>query len=280
VTRLPITVVAVLLALTRAAPAQCRVPANSEEARLLAYYAAPLTFSPAGLLEQQPAGSLRASLEVTIIPQPGDDLRRTSRCFQPKEENTQLSPVLPRPRFSLALPGGFVAEGSWLPPLTVADATPNLASLALALVRHLSGAFGFALRAHATVGHVRGPITCAAEALQLANPQLACYGSEPSEDTWYPNVAGGEAAVTWRRDGRASAYAGAGYSSLRPRFRVGFRDAAGQLDSTRVEADVERVTVMAGGRYLVRGSLSVLGEVYAVPEDVTLFRTGLTLRFR
>src|SRR5690606_28958690 len=106
------------------AAAQCRPGPNSNEAKLLAYYAAPLTFSPGGTLERLAPGGVRLAFDLTWIPEPSESLRRTDQCFLPKEENTQLSPILPRPRVAVGVAGDLVLEATWLPPITVADATP------------------------------------------------------------------------------------------------------------------------------------------------------------
>jgi hypothetical protein len=269
-----------LVAGATAARAQCKVPANSNEAKLLAYYAVPLAFSPSGSLEVVPAGGVRVGFDLTLIPKPGDDLRRTSRCFQPKEENTQLSPVVPRPRLTIGLPAGFVLEGMYLPPITVRDATPNMASAALAFVRALTPTLGFALRGHVTFGHVQGPITCPVSLLQMSDANVACYGREPSDDTYWPNVRGLEGALTWHRGQRLGVYAGGGWSSLRPRFKVGFQEGDGYYDSTRVETDLSRFAAMGGIRYLVTGRGFAMAEVYSVPVDATVFRAGASLRVR
>lgn len=253
---------------------------ETNEAKLLAYYAAPLAFSPGGVLEPLPQGAVRASLDVTWIPAPDDELRQTSVCFLPKQENTQLSPVLPRPRVAVGLPRGLLLEATWLPPVTVADATANLFSLALAFVRHGAGRYGVAVRAHATVGRVRGPITCPDESLQLDDPAAACFGIAESRDTYRPNIASLEAAFTWRRGERLAGYAGAGYTALRPRFKVGFQPTGGAYDSTHVLVNLERLTAMAGLRYEFRSATLIAGELYAVPEDVVLVRIGASLRVR
>ncbi|HEX7123666.1 MAG TPA: hypothetical protein VF178_14920 [Gemmatimonadaceae bacterium] len=266
-------------ALPGLAHAQCRPGPNSNEARLLAYYAVPLAFSPSGVLEPLPVGGVRLAFDLTWIPAPSDELQRTDRCFLPKGENTQLAPVLPRPRVAVGLPAGLVLEATWLPPLTVADATPNMASIALSVVRPVSPVLGVAVRAHATVGEVTGPITCPREALQLDDAGAACYGTAPSEDTYHPNVAGVELALTWRGH-RLAGYAGAGLSSLRPRFRVGFQEAGGDYDATRVIVDMSRVTALAGVRWLLTESADLHGEAYAVPEDLTVLRVGASIRVR
>jgi hypothetical protein len=256
------------------------VDEDTNEAGLLAYYAAPLTFSPGGVVEPTPTGAVRVALDVTWIPAPDEDLRQTTQCFQPKEENTQLASVFPRPRLAVGLPFHLQLEATWLPPITIADATPNLLSVALAFTRPLGGSLGVAVRGHATLGEVKGPITCPTSALQLDDPMLACYGTAESEDTYEPNILGVEAALTWRASDRVAGYAGGGFTWLRPRFQVGFQEADGPYDSTRVLVDLERVSALAGVQYRLSPSMSLTGELYAVPEDVTLVRLGGSLRLR
>jgi hypothetical protein len=260
--------------------ARCRVGEETNEAKLLAWYAAPLTFSPGGVLEPMRAGGIRAALDITWIPAPDDELRRTGQCFQPKEENTQLASVLPRPRLAIGLPAHLQVEATWLPPITIADATPNLASVAVAFVQPLTVTFGVAVRGHATIGEVKGPITCPRSALQLDDPLRACYGTGRSDDSYEPNLAGVEGSITWRRGDRLAGYLGAGFTSLRPRFRVGFQHTDGVYDSTRVLVDLERVSAMAGIRYRLSSLAALTGELYAVPEDVVLVRVGGGWRLR
>jgi hypothetical protein len=272
---------AVILALcARGAAAQCKVGPETNEAKLLAYYAAPLAFSPSGELVRMAAGSIRAAFELTYIPQPSDALRRTSLCFKPKDENSQLSSVLPRPRVAVGLGGGVFIEATYLPPITIADATPNMASVAIGFVRQIGKRLGVALRGHATMGQVKGPITCNSDALQLTDPNKACYGTSKSKDTYHPNIFGGEAALTWAASPRIDTYVGGGYSSLRPRFQVGFQPTNSAYDSTRVEANLTRASVLVGGRYRLGRRIHATGELYSVPKDMTTVRLGASIAIR
>ncbi len=272
--------VGALLVLSGMSQAQCRVGKETNEAKLLAYYAVPLAFSPSGMLERMEPGSVRAAFELTYIPKPADELRHTSICFKPKRESSQLSPVVPRPRLAVGLPGGFFVEGAYLPPITVADATPNMASLAAGVVRRVGSAFGLALRAHTTFGNVKGPITCPDDELQLSDPDAACYGTAKSRDTYRPNILGVEAALTWATRARFAGYVGTGFSRLQPRFQVGFQPANAPFDSTRVTVNLNRVSVMLGGRLRYSRALEVTGEVYSVPRDLTTVRLGAALNIR
>ncbi|MEP7345431.1 MAG: hypothetical protein ABI877_09190 [Gemmatimonadaceae bacterium] len=268
------------ITLSTSLDAQCIVPKESNEAKLLAYYAAPLAFSPSGTLGVMKAGAIRLGFEVTLIPAPGDELRRTNICFLPKQENSQLSPVFPRPHLAVGLGGGFFAEAMYLPPVTVMDATPNMGSVALGYARALSAKTGFALRGHATFGEVKGPITCNKDALQDNNENSACYGDEISDDTYKPNILGAEAALTFQPSERLSGYLGAGFASLKPRFQVGFQPEGKPFDSTRVVVDLKRFSLEFGGAFHLSHRIALTAELYSVPKDMTTVRFGGTWNVR
>lgn len=257
---------------------ECRPPKDSSEAKLLAFFAAPIAFSPSGHAGRLAVGAVRLSFDLTYVPTPGADIRRASFC-QRKSENTELSPVFPRPRIAIGLPRGFVLEGSYLPPVTILDATPNLGSIALAWTRSRSAresaaATWLTLRAHTTIGSVRGPITCSADAIQSTNPSLVCYGNEPSDDRYSPNMVGVEGSVGWSGTGRFSGYVGGGYTSIRPRFDVNFLSLNGVRDDTRVLLDDSRIAAFAGGALRLSDNSAITAELYSVPRDVTTIRIG------
>jgi hypothetical protein len=257
---------------------ECRPPKDSSEAKLLAFFAAPIAFSPAGHADRMAPWSFRLSFDVTYVPTPAASIRRASYCHR-KSENTELAPIFPRPRLAMGLPGGFFVEGSYLPPVTVMDATPSLGSVALGWSRTLralptGGSTWITLRAHATFGEVNGPITCSEDALQLASASQPCYGTTPSDDRYEPNMVGGEGIVGWSGGGRLSAYVGGGYTSIAPRFQVNFTPQGGTLDDTRVLLDDSRYTAFAGGRYRLSARTALTAELYSVPKDVTTIRVG------
>ncbi len=264
--------------------AQCRPPANSHEARLLAFYEAPLVFSMAGAPTQMVAGELRVAAEAGNVPSPTAALQRPEFCYQPHSENTKLTPAFGRPRITLGLPAGFALEASYLPPVTVGGATPNLASVAVAHpMDYVVGGreVTLAVRAHGTFGRVRGAITCPRSALQTTDAVAACYGTQPSRDNFYPGMFGSEGALGVRaRGGRVALYAGGGVTWLRPRFSVGFTDATGYVDSTEVEARLVRGSAFGGVSVRASEALEFSGQVYSVPEDVTTLRAAVAYRLR
>ena len=275
------------IALTQGLAAQgvCRPPEESSDSKLLAFFSAPIAFSPSGSTGQIAPWSVSVSLDATYIPKPSEDIRSSSYCHN-KGENTELSPVFPRPRLALGLPGGLYVEASYLPPITVMDATPNLGSVALGWARAIRGNVGatgstwLTLRGHATFGNVKGPITCSDDALQQSDPDGICFGTEESEDTYKPQMVGGEAMLSFAPGERFTAYVGGGYTSLKPRFQVGFQPTNGTFDDTRVEVDLDRVSAFLGGRYRVGGRTALTGELYSVPKDATTFRFGVSYDLR
>jgi hypothetical protein len=283
-------VVAALL--LRASPAVgqapvCEAPESSNEAKLLAFFATPISFSVGGLVQPLEPGQYRVALEASYVPSPSRSIQQPEACYGIKKtENTNLSPVFPRPRIAVGLPGGFVLEGSYLPPIKVADAEPNLGSVALSLPIRLHGTYekgplSLLLRGHATFGRVRGPITCPKDKLQQTDPAAACFGPLQSIDTYKPNMYGGELAIA--KSGAAErwgAYASGGVTLLRPRFQVGFLYANGAFDNTKITVDMTRLAVGAGGWFRVGRTTAVTGELYSVPEDATTFRLGAVLGFR
>ncbi|HET7566334.1 MAG TPA: hypothetical protein VFJ96_15130 [Gemmatimonadaceae bacterium] len=268
------------------AAAQCRPPANSNEAKLLAFYEDPLAFSLATQPEIVPAGSVRIGAELSPIPTPDPSLEQTSDCFTSKTEHTRLAPVFARPRVSVGLPAGFVVEASYLPPVTIADAQPDLGSMALSRsqllpIRPAGVPLLLTLRAHATIGRVRGSITCAASSLQLSDPNQPCYGANPSRDTFKPNMFGAEGALGTSVDhGVIGLYAGGGVTWLRPRFQVGFTDGQGIRDNTQILVNLTRATAFGGLTWHLPHALDLSGQVYAVPADVVTWRLGAGWRIR
>lgn len=265
--------------LARPGTAQCRPPDDSNEARLLAYYSAPVVLAAQQLPVRQGAWAARISGDVTYIPPPDPTLRRSGRCFMPKEESTQLTSFLPRPRVSISFASGVMIEASYLPPVRVSGAKANLFSAAASMTHGigawLGGPVDGTVRAHVTHGAIRGSITCARHVLQQIDASAPCYGTRPSYDTFRPNLAGLEAMISRSMlAGRLGVYGGAGTSWLSPRFQAHFEEGTGTLDSTRVEVDLQRFSLFGGGEWRMARRWSATAQVYAFPQDVALIRVG------
>jgi len=268
-----------------AAQAQCRPGANSNEAKLLAFYSAPIAFSALDAPKRASAWHLELQGEVSPVPTADPAIEHATECYTASaEQHSRLTSVFARPRVILTLPLGLAIEASYIPPIQVGDAHPHLGSAAISETVPLSGfgPFGSSalmLRAHGTIGHVNGPITCPESSLQQTNPDDPCYGNRPSDDTFKPNMYGVEGVYgVSSRGGRFDFFAGTGVTWLRPRFEVGFTDLNGFTDNTQVEVNLQRWSLFGGATLHLPASFAITTEVYSVPKDVTTWRFAASYR--
>src|SRR5437868_3291339 len=278
---------AIFFAIRGEAAAQCRVSGESNEGKLLAFYTAPIVFSMAGAPEVLPPGSIKIGGEGEYIPRPNQAIEQTGACFTQKSEHTSLSPVFGRPRITFGGPFGFALEAAYLPPVTIARATPNLFNFAVSQARHyaVGPARGttLMLRVHGTFGNVKGAITCPRSQLQQTSPSSPCYGTQPSKDTFHPDMFGGEIAAGFAPGDRGlSFYGGVGANRIDPHFQVGFTDQTGNVDNTQVQLEdpVVRAGLFCRVAGVFRQIFDIGAQVYSVPQDATLFRLMGGIRVR
>lgn len=258
------------------------LPQDANETKLLGFFAVPLAFGALEQPQRVPAGMTTIMVEVANVPSADAALRRT-QCFAgDKEQNANLASLLPRPRLVIGLPWGMHVEGTYLPPVQVGNATPNLVQGALAWTGRLGTFAGnglrVQLRGHATRGWVRGPITCNAESLRPADPFAPCYGTRPSQDRYRPNMQGIEALVAVDGPGYGY-YVGSGYTSLDPVLQVDFTTGTGFRDTSRVVAPrLGQIPLLIGGTLRFTESVSLLGQYYIVFDQTSLFRVAMAWR--
>jgi hypothetical protein len=265
-----------------AAGAQCRPPASSHEARLLAFYEAPALFSMGSAPERLAPGAVSIGGEAVPVPSPDAALTHPTFCYQYTTNNTKLAPLFARPRIIVGLPAGFAVEGSYVPPVSVSNARVTIGSLALSRTQSIPlgrGSVLLALRAHGTLGRIHGPITCPRASLQLTDAAAPCYGTSQSRDSYDPKSLGVEAAVGTQL-GRLDVYAGGGANRLDPRFRAGFTDALGNVDHTTIDVALVRGVAYGGATLHLRHDLAVSGQLYVIPADVSTVRVGIAYRVR
>jgi hypothetical protein len=259
-----------LLVLAGSLQAQvCRPGTGSNEANTLATLSVPLAF--AGARAPGTSSGFEIGAEGTYLPKV-DPATATATICRPGKgpEHTNFLFALPRPRVGVPLPGGLELEASWIPPIRVAGVKANLFGFSLAKGVVHNG-LAAAIRAHATVGSIRAPITCDHDA--LADPVSECFRGTLSDDKYSPNVYGADISVGLA-GGAFRPYVGGGYNRLQPRFEVNFRNQFGSVDSTRVVVNLNRAVIFGGASWR-RDRLEVTAEVYAAPADATTARLVL-----
>ena len=116
-----------------------------------------------------------------------------------KLEDLNKTPVFGRARAMLGLPGGFVAEFGYTPPLQINGTKPR-DLIALAIDRRMfeRGAFSLSARAFGQHGRVGGDITCPATLAGVSDRQQNPFDCQaPSDDRVALNYYGAEVTSAW-----------------------------------------------------------------------------------
>jgi hypothetical protein len=271
--------VALVLALATSATAQveCFPGAKSNEANTLATFAVPLAFSRGSAPDLLPG--FTAGLELAYLPKLSDATATPTICRPGKgPEHTNLLFAIPRPRIGMPLPLGLSLQASWVPPIRVNGVKANLFGISVEKAFGRLDGLVAAVRAHATFGSIRAPITCDEDSLE--DPTSECFRGTRSDDRVSPNIMGVDLAMGGSlAGGRLRPYGGAGYNRLQPRFQVNFTNQFGQVDNTRVKVDLNRFVVFGGATWQVAQRLGLTGELYVAPSDAVtgrvLFRTAV-----
>lgn len=264
--------IAVSVGAPRSARAQdCDPGDESNEARTMAILSVPMAFTR-GAAPMSPARRFQVGLEAATLPDVPADIATPTICRPGKgPENVNKLPGLVRPRASLAFGPSFVVEAGWIPPVRVNGVKANLFSVAAGWVRPLSPSFTLGLRGFTTLGEIRGPITCDDDALE--DPASECFNGQESDDQFQPNLFGVDVSVgAALAGGRWRPYGGVGYTHSRPRFQVNFTNAVGDVDTTKVRADLDRMALYGGLSWVPGSGWDVSGEVYSTPADAVTVR--------
>ena len=271
-TRLTVVLLALALGwpVKGAAQGDCFPGTQSNEAKTMAIFAVPLAFSRGNAPDL--FQGFKAGLELAYLPKVSNAIATPTTCRPGKgPEHTDLLFAVPRPRFGMPLPFGLALQASWIPPLRVNGVKANLFGLSVEKAFGRLDGLVVAVRAHATFGSIRAPITCDDDALDEATSE--CFGGTRSDDRLRPNILGLDLAVGGPlAAGRLRPYGGVGYNRLQPRFQVNFTDQFGELDDRRVEVDLDRLVVFGGATWEVTERLGLTGELYAAPADVVTGR--------
>lgn len=259
----------------------CFPPKDSHEAQLFAALAVPLSFSLAEAPQVVDRGGINVAFEATYLPEIDREIRTPTICRPGKgPEHTDLLFAELRPRVTLGLPGGFVLEGSWIPPIRLNGVRAELIGVALQRVFPISNTPAIvAVRVHGTGGLIRAPITC--EAAALRDPTSECFQGTLSDDHYHPNAFGAEGALSWTlAGGQLRPFIGGGVNLLHPRFQVNFTNQFGQLDNRKIEVDLTRGALFGGASWSPDKRFAVSGEIYGAPGDDVTGRVLLSYTLR
>jgi len=253
-----------------AAQGDCFPGPRSNEAKTLAIFAVPLAFSRGSAPSL--FNGFQIGLEGAYLPKV-DDATATPTICEPGKgpENTDLLFALPRPRIGLPLPFGLALQASWVPPVRVRGVKANLFGVSVEKAFGRLDGLVAAIRAHATFGSVRAPVTCDDAALR--DPGSECFRGTRSDDRLSPNILGLDLAVGGPvAGGRLRPYAGLGYNRLQPRFQVNFTNSFGELDDRRIEVDLNRLVLFGGASWQATGRVGITTELYGAPADAVTAR--------
>jgi hypothetical protein len=248
----------------------------------MGFYAAAVAFSSIGLTTATTPWEVSAGVEFSYLPR----LSRAERSAGfDKPESSNLSPVIPRPRISVTVPGAVRVEMSWLPPVRVFGAKANLSSLALS--RTVSAGYGITVtpRFTATGGRVRGPITCNDDLLEGTESEAlyfrAVCGNRESDDHFEPDQVSGEL-IVGRQAGssRLTPYVGVGIRRDDVRFDIGVLS-----DTGRRNPEHPVLAMRATRPFVVGGTLfddgrgrRIGAELYYAPGSLLTARVRGELR--
>lgn len=262
----------------RASAQTCEPTTTSNEAKIFGNRSLALAFGRGAPVTDDAPGTVYAGVELAMLPHVSDATATPTQCRPGKgPENVNALPGIARLNASVALPAHFSIAANWLPPVTLKGMDGDVLSVALGYSRSLA-ALNIAARAYTTFGHITGPITCSDAALHDINSE--CFAGTRSSDRYEPNITGGDVAIGSAISGsRFAWYGGVGYEQLKPRFQVHFLNQSGSLDTTRVQVDLTRVTLFAGGAWSFGERWRLDAELFATPDDGVTARLAWTARF-
>lgn len=266
---------AALLGIGAAVEARAAVPLDddSNEAQLMGYYAAGLSFTPLGA----PAGrTVEAALDASYLPSLSEEDRQTTFAGA-KIENTNFTSVIPRPRMRWRPGEDWLLEATYVPPIEMFDVKPQQLAAAVAW-RFAAPADRPAwwVRAHYLRADIEGPITCDEDAIEDPTNRL-CFAGQVSEDRFRPETYGLDVVVSgphlWR--GGPAWYAAAGYRHERLQFDTHFVNSFGLLDDQVLVARLDRGSIGGGVSWDAWRGLRLNAEAYYAPEALFTGRVAI-----
>ena len=243
------------------------VASDSPEGWAMRYFAGTTLLTSFGETLRLAPWRWSAALDVGSIPRLSDAQQQVGLGGS-KSEDLNKSPVFGRLRLALGLPGDWVAELGYTPPLEIAGSRARNI-LALAVGRRLFGsdALWLSMRALGQVGKVRGDITCPARIAGNPDPVANPFDCRaPSHDTLTTSYYGLDATIGGDA-GNWKWHAGAGIVRADLAVQV---DAfiAQTHDRSRLTSDGNLPWLTIGMRYDLDRQWSVAAELLYVPLDV------------
>jgi len=171
---------------------------NRPEAWAMNYVGASTFMTAFGATPALAAWRWSVALDLGDIPRVSEAHERVGR-HGIKQEDLNKSPVFGRLRLILGLPGDFVAELGYTPPLSIDSAQP-LDLFAFSIGRRIfeGDSFTLSVQAFGQHGRAQGDITCPARLAGIADRQQNPFGCQaPSNDHIMLNYYGLEATSEW-----------------------------------------------------------------------------------
>jgi hypothetical protein len=260
------------------------------EAWAMNYVAASSLMTAFGETPALATGRWSVALDLGYIPRLSEAQQRVG--FNGiKQEDLNKSPVFGRIRLILGLPGEFVAELGYTPPLSI-NGTQPLDLVAIAIGRRVfeSDRFTLSVRAFGQHGRAQGDITCPARLAGVLDRQQNPFGCQaPSDDHVMLNYYGLEATSGWTAESwHAHASVGAARTELAVQvdaLTFGVRDrsrlvARGVLPFATVGASRDLDARWNLGLEVLYVPLRVQREPSAPSENDPLTSLRMQLRYR
>jgi len=188
------------------------------EAWAMNYVGASTLMTAFGATPVLPAWRWGVALDLGYIPRLSEEQQRVG-LHGIKLEDLNRYPVFGRLRLILGLPGDFVAELGYTPPLSI-DGTQPLDLVALSIGRRLyeGDTFSLSMQIFGQHGRAQGDVTCPARLAGVEDSQQNPFGCRaPSNDHIKLNYYGVEATSAWSAE---SWHAHASVGVVRTEFSV------------------------------------------------------------
>ena len=241
------------------------VASDSAEGWAMRYFAGTTLMTSFGETPQLTPWRWSAALELGSIPHLSDEQQHVGFGGS-KREDFNKSPVFGRLRVALGLPGDWVAEVGFTPPLQLAGSQARTV-FAGAIGRRLvdAEALSLSVRALGQLGKVDGDITCPrgiSGGFDASNP-LGCV--VPSQDTFTADYYGVDATAGWST-GPWQLYASGGI--VRARLEVQVDAFVGLThDRSKIKSNSNLPWLTFGARYAFDPRWSAGAEMLYVPLD-------------